>query len=151
MRETKSVFTFDEPIEKLWSGVTVYEVLVHWLADEVRGRPKVGGDFSWTWKLGLEGDFTTHGIYKKIEPLKELVMEWKDHPADPAGTIYLQLLFESLGSNQSQLTIVNGGFPDGDGSDVWIDGAKEAWDGQAIHLKDFLKQNPDITKFFKKT
>ncbi len=78
-------------------------------------------------------------------------MEWKDHPADPSGSIYLQLLFESLGPNQSKLTIVNGGFPDGMSSDVWIDGAKEAWDGQAVQLKDFLKKNPDITKFFKKS
>ncbi|MCW7463949.1 SRPBCC family protein [Leptospira limi] len=148
MRETKSIFTFDEPIERLWSAVTVYEVLVHWLADEVRGRPKVGGEFSWTWKLGLEGNFTSHGIYKKIEPLRELVMEWKDHPA---GNVFLQLIFEVISQNQSRLTIINGGFPDNDSSNVWLESAKEAWDGQAVLLKEFLKQNPDISKFMKKT
>lgn len=148
MRETRSVFTFEEPIERLWSAVTVYEVLVHWLADEVRGRPKVGGEFSWTWNLGLEGQFTSHGTYKKIERLKELVMEWKDHPA---GDVFLQLIFESTGPKSSKLTIVNGGFPDNDTSNVWLESAKDAWDGQAVHLKEFLKNNSDISKFIKKS
>ena len=75
-------------------------------------------------------------------------MEWKDHPA---GDIFLQLLFESTGPNTSKLTIVNGGFPDNDSSHVWLEGAKEAWDGQAVLLKEFLKQNPDISKFIKKS
>ncbi|MDF3819884.1 SRPBCC domain-containing protein [Leptospira sp. 96542] len=147
MRETRSEFEFDEPIERLWSAITVYEVLVHWLADEVRGRPKEGAEFSWTWKLGLEGDFTSHGIYKKIVPGKELVMEWKDHPA---GDIFLQLLFESLGENKTKLTVVNGGFPISNAFDVWLDGAKEGWDGQVMELKKFLSENKDFAKFAKK-
>ncbi|TGN19622.1 SRPBCC family protein [Leptospira idonii] len=148
MRETRSVFDFNEPIERLWSAITVYEVLTHWLADEVRGRPKEGGDFSWTWKLGIEGDFTTHGTYKKIVPGKELIMEWKDHPA---GDIFLQLLFESAAPGKSRLTVVNGGYPNSDAFDVWMNGAKEGWEEQVTHLVSFLKENPDFTKFAKKT
>lgn len=148
MRETRSIFEFNEPIERLWSAITVYEVLIHWLADEVRGRPKEGGEFSWTWKLGLEGDFTTKGIYKKIVPGKELVMEWKDHPA---GDIFLQLLFEPVSENKSKLTVVNGGYPSSNAFNVWLDGAKEGWDGQVEKLITFLAGKPDFTKFIKKT
>lgn len=148
MRETRSSFEFDEPVERIWSAITVYEILVHWLADEVRGRPREGAEFSWTWKLGPMGDFTTHGTYKKIVPGKELILEWKDHPA---GDIFLHLLFESLGGKKSKLTIVNGGYPESNAFDVWIDGAKEGWDGQVVHLKEFLEKNSDLTKFMKKT
>ncbi len=147
MRETRSVFEFDEPLERLWQAITVYEVLVHWLADEVRGRPREGGDFSWTWHLGIEGNFTSHGTYKKIVPHQELIMEWKDHPA---GDIFLQLLFESLGEKRSKLTIVNGGFPNSDAFNVWLEGAKEGWDSQVVHLQDFLKENKDFSQFLKK-
>lgn len=50
MREI--IRTYDLPYSKedLWDTVTVYEILIHWLADEVRGRPKLGAEFSWTWK-----------------------------------------------------------------------------------------------------
>ncbi|GBF51833.1 hypothetical protein LPTSP4_33710 [Leptospira ryugenii] len=146
MRETRSEFEFDEPVERLWQATTVYEVLVHWLADEVRGRPKVGGEFSWTWHLGIEGNFTTKGTYKKIEPGHELVMEWKDHPA---GDIYLQLIFDSLGQKKSKLTIVNGGFPSSDAFNHWLDGIREGWEHQVVTLRKFLAENPDFSKFLK--
>lgn len=147
MRESTSVFEFEEPLTRIWDAITVYEILVHWLADEVRGRPKEGAPFSWTWKLGLEGDFTTHGVYKKIVPGKELVLEWSDHPA---GDITLQLVFEKLSESKTKLTITNAGFPTSHAFDSWLEGAKEAWEGQVVHLREFLAKNPDFSKFPKK-
>lgn len=148
MRETRSSFEFNEPVSRLWYAITIYEALVHWLANEVRGRPREGAEFSWTWHLEHMGNFTTHGTYKKIVPEKELILEWKDHPA---GDIFLQLLFESVSENKSKLTVVNGGYPESNAFDDWILAAKEGWDGQVVHLKEFLEKNPDLSKFAKKS
>ncbi len=149
MIESKSVFEFQEPVERVWSSITIYEILIHWLADEVRGRPKEGAEFSWTWKLGIEGDFTTHGIYRKIVPLKELVLEWKDHPA---GELTLDLIFESIDQKTSRLTIVNRAGGKAEDVQPLLDGLAEAWEEQVKSLKDFLATNPDFndSKFKKK-
>lgn len=77
------------------------------------GLPKEGVNFAWTWRLGMEGDLTTNGIYKKIIPFKELILLWQDHPA---GEIELE--FYSLGEDSSKLIVTNSGYPLGDKYDV---------------------------------
>jgi|GEM_PF-2381676 len=150
MTETKSEFEFQEPVSRIWQAITVYEVLIHWLADEVRGRPKLGGEFSWTWKLGLEGNFTTHGIYETIVPEKKLVLAWKDHPI---GDLKLHLEFESTGPNSSKLTVANRVEKLSNSQDDLLEVLREAWEEQVTILKKFLGENSDFSlpKFQKKS
>ncbi|PJZ52864.1 SRPBCC family protein [Leptospira adleri] len=139
--ETRSVvkeFQFDYPLMRVWNAVTVNEELIHWLADKVTGRPKEGANFAWTWRLGMEGDLTTNGIYKKIVPLKELILLWQDHPA---GDIELKLEFQSLSENSSKLIVTNSGYPMGDKYDVWIEAASEGWEEEGKHLREYLKKS----------
>ncbi|WCL47769.1 SRPBCC family protein [Leptospira sp. GIMC2001] len=140
MREIKKDYIFNQPLEVVWDSLTIYEILIHWLADEVRGRPKLGQEFSWSWKLGDEGEFTTKGIYEAIEPNKLLILRWKDHPA---GDIFLRLDVTEVSSDKTKLTITNGGFPDSSHFDLWLEGAEAAWDDQTQRLKAFLDKNPN--------
>ncbi|PJZ70732.1 hypothetical protein CH373_07355 [Leptospira perolatii] len=138
--ETRSIvkeYKFDHPLERVWSAVTVNEELIHWLVDKVTGRPKVGGTFSWTWNLGPEGELTSTGIYKKIVPFKELILEWQDHPA---GAIELRLEFEENGKSSSLLRLTNSGYPIGEKYDFWIEAASEGWDEESSHLLDYLQK-----------
>ncbi|WP_000474522.1 SRPBCC domain-containing protein, partial [Leptospira interrogans] len=102
------------------------------------GRPKEGANFAWTWRLGMEGDLTTNGIYKKIIPFKELILLWQDHPA---GEIELKLEFHSLGEDSSKLVVTNSGYPVGDKYDVWIEAASEGWEEEGKHLREYLKKS----------
>ncbi|MCZ8239968.1 MAG: SRPBCC domain-containing protein [Leptospiraceae bacterium] len=139
MREIKKDYEFPCSINILWDTCTVYEILIHWLADEVRGRPKLGQEFSWSWKFGEEGEFTTKGIYEAIEPNKLLVLRWKNHPA---GDIFLKLEFKEH-SKGSLLTITNGGYPDSGHFDLWLEGAEAGWDDQVKRLRSFLEEHPN--------
>ncbi|PKA16238.1 SRPBCC family protein [Leptospira haakeii] len=139
--ETRSIikeFKYDFPLEKVWSAVTVNEELIHWLADKVTGRPKLGGTFSWTWNLGPEGELTSTGIYKKIVPFQELILQWQDHPA---GDIELKLEFEKDGDDSTVLKLTNSGYPLGEKFDYWIEAASEGWDEESMHLLQYLRKN----------
>lgn len=145
MREIQKKYEFSVSQDVLWDSVTVYEILVHWLADDVRGRPKQGQEFSWTWKLGVEGEFTTKGIYEYIDFGKTIVLRWVDHPA---GDIFLRLDVNHLGPNQSELIITNGGFPDSSHFDLWLEGAEAGWDSQVENLRKFLGKHPNPKEEF---
>jgi uncharacterized protein YndB with AHSA1/START domain len=140
MREI--IRTYDLPYSKedLWDTVTVYEILIHWLADEVRGRPKLGAEFSWTWKLGEEGDFTTKGVYESIDPGNSIVLRWINHPA---GDIFLKLELSAMDSNTTRLTVTNGGFPESSHFDGFLEGAGAGWDDQVDRMKKFLQKYPN--------
>ncbi len=139
MREIRKDYKFSYPVTVIWDACTVYEILIHWLADEVRGRPRLGQEFSWSWKMGEEGEFTTKGIYEAIQPNKLLTLRWKDHPA---GDIFLRLEFSEDGSG-SILTITNGGFPDSSVFDHWLEAAEAGWDDQVVRLRKFLTEHPN--------
>ncbi|TGK20156.1 SRPBCC domain-containing protein [Leptospira fluminis] len=139
--DTRSIvkeFRYDFPLEKVWSAVTVNEELIHWLADKVTGRPKIGAKFSWTWNLGPEGELTSNGIYKKIIPFEELILEWEDHPA---GSIELKLEFEKDGDGATILRLTNSGYPSGEKFDHWIEAASEGWDEESMNLLEYLRRN----------
>lgn len=140
MREIRKVYKIDLPKDVLWDTVTVYEILIHWLADEVRGRPKPGAEFSWTWKLGEEGDFTTKGVYENIDMGNSITLRWINHPA---GDVFLKLELEAIDSNATNLIITNGGFPDSSHFDSFVEGAEAGWDDQVVRLKSFLSKNPN--------
>lgn len=135
-RELKLVYSIPYAIDRVWNAVTVNEVLIQWLADKVTGRPIVGEKFSWGWNFGNEGEFTTNGIYKSIEPGKSIALKWLDHPA---GNIELKLNFLEDGQN-TKLELINSGFPVSEKYDSWIEGAKAGWDYQVEKLKEFLKK-----------
>lgn len=141
MREIRKEYTLSHPCDKVWNAITDYKTLVLWLADSVRGRPREGGEFSWTWKLGLEGDFTTHGIYKTIDPGRLLLLQWKDHPA---GDIFLSLELQSHAPGITRLILTNGGYPQSSHFDGFLEGAKAGWDDQIARLKKFLDSGTPI-------
>ncbi|MBE7413602.1 MAG: SRPBCC domain-containing protein [Leptospiraceae bacterium] len=133
-RDLKLTYSIPYPIDRVWNAVTVNEVLVQWLADKVTGRPILGEKFSWSWKFGNEGEYTTNGIYKSIEPGKSIELKWLDHPA---GDIELKLNFIQDGEN-SKLELINSGYPILEKFDNWVLGAKAGWDDQVEKLKEFL-------------
>lgn len=147
MRQIRKEYTIDCSKDLLWDTVTVYEILIHWLADEVRGRPKVGGEFSWCWKLGMEGDFVTKGIYEAIDPGKSIKLRWKDHPA---GDVFLQLDLEGIDASKTKLIITNGGFPDSSHFDSFVEGAEAGWDDQVRRLKEFLQSHENPREVIRK-
>lgn len=132
----EDTYHFENPIQVVWDSITLNEILIQWMADKITGRPKLGGEFSWGWKFGEEGEFTTHGIYKKIEPLRAITLEWIDHPA---GKIVLELEFQET-KGGTDLTIRNLGYPD---HSDWVEGAREGWKSQVETLRAFLKKNPN--------
>ncbi len=140
MREIRKEYLIEAPKEVLWNTLTVYEILVHWLADEVRGRPKVGGEFSWSWKLGEEGVFVTKGIYESIQPGESIQLRWLNHPA---GDVFLRLELKAFSDEVTKLIITNGGYPDSSYFDSFLEGAEAGWDDQVLRLKKFLKENPN--------
>lgn len=140
MREIRKEYTIDCSRDLLWDTVTVYEILIHWLADEVRGRPKPGAEFSWAWKMGEIGDFVTRGIYESIDPGNSIVLRWLDHPA---GDVFLKLELQEMNPEKTKLIITNGGYPDSSHFDSFVEGAEEGWDDQVKRLEQFLSKNPN--------
>lgn len=138
MREIRLEHEIQAPAPLLWDTLTVYEILKEWLADEVRGRPKLGGEFTWAWNLGEQGVFETKGIYESIDPGKSIQLRWKNHPA---GDVFLRLELWPIDAENTKLIIINGDYPDSSSYDNFIEGARDGWNDQVKRLKNYLEKN----------
>lgn len=127
--------TFPASVEDLYALWTREELLKQWFCPGedmtipvAETDPREGGRFRIVMQDKDGQTYSPSGTYETVVPNKKLVFSWKWADSDVVTRVTLD--FQSIGDNETELTLVHDGFPDSGMRDRHSDG----WQGCLARL-----------------